>query len=143
MNVDFFFTKFLHRWFGHNPEMYRNPDVFDPTRFLGDSPETDPRRYVFGFGRRVCPGKLFVEATLFLHITRTLAVFDIRPPLNSQGEEFPEPIDFEEGLISHAKDFKARITPRSDRHKELILEIEKTHPFSKSSEADLERVTKW
>lgn len=27
---------------------------FNPERFLGDSPEPDPRPTVFGYGRRVC-----------------------------------------------------------------------------------------
>lgn len=31
---------------------YNNPEQFDPNRYLGDSEELDPYRYVFGFGRR-------------------------------------------------------------------------------------------
>ncbi len=36
--------------------MYPDPDTFDPNRFLSRL-ETDPRKLVFGFGRRVCPGE--------------------------------------------------------------------------------------
>jgi cytochrome P450 len=39
-----------------DPRYYKNPEVFDPTRFLGSEPELDPRVYFFGFGRRICPG---------------------------------------------------------------------------------------
>lgn len=49
------------RAIAHDPEMYPDPHTFDPTRFLpkaGVEMPMDPRRYVFGFGRRVCPGKL-------------------------------------------------------------------------------------
>jgi cytochrome P450 len=35
---------------------YKNPEVFDPTRFLSDLPELDPKVYIFGFGRRICAG---------------------------------------------------------------------------------------
>jgi cytochrome P450 len=35
---------------------YQNPYVFDPTRFLGENPELDPRAYIFGFGHRICVG---------------------------------------------------------------------------------------
>lgn len=41
----------------HDEEMYPNPETFNPERFLSANPEPDPRKWVFGFGRRVCPGK--------------------------------------------------------------------------------------
>jgi cytochrome P450 len=41
---------------------YRNPEMFDPTRFMGDKPELDPHNYIFEFGRRICPGKSQVVA---------------------------------------------------------------------------------
>jgi cytochrome P450 len=41
-----------------DPRYYKNPKVFDPSRFLGPSPESDPREWVFGFGRRACPGMI-------------------------------------------------------------------------------------
>lgn len=40
----------------HDPEIYENPDDFDPDRFIKDGqldPNVrDPAEYVFGFGRR-------------------------------------------------------------------------------------------
>ncbi|KAF8825423.1 hypothetical protein HHX47_DHR7000090 [Lentinula edodes] len=35
----------------HDPEVYKNPMEFNPERFLGESPEQDPKDMVFGFGR--------------------------------------------------------------------------------------------
>ena len=37
----------------HSEENYKNPQVFQPERFLGDTPELDPlSNGTFGFGRR-------------------------------------------------------------------------------------------
>lgn len=60
-----------------DPAEYANPLLFDPTRFLGDNPERDPNDVVFGFGRRICPGQPFAEASIFLHITALLSMFNI------------------------------------------------------------------
>jgi hypothetical protein len=38
--------------------MYPNPSTFDPERFMarpGVEPQIDPRKWIFGFGRRVSP----------------------------------------------------------------------------------------
>jgi cytochrome P450 len=37
----------------HDSEVYPNPREFDPTRFMGEHPQPDPRDVVFGFGRRL------------------------------------------------------------------------------------------
>ncbi|KAK7021812.1 hypothetical protein VNI00_017256 [Paramarasmius palmivorus] len=34
-----------------DPELYHNPEKFDPERHLGEHSETDPYKFVFGFGR--------------------------------------------------------------------------------------------
>ncbi|KAJ6779214.1 cytochrome P450 [Mycena vulgaris] len=64
----------------HDPERYANLMAFDPTRFLATSnedAEMDPARICFGFGRRICPGKLLADTTLFLACSSILAVFNI------------------------------------------------------------------
>ena len=38
-----------------DPRTYKNPDSFDPSRFLGENPELDPRSYFFGFQQK-CKG---------------------------------------------------------------------------------------
>ncbi|KAJ7444839.1 cytochrome P450 [Mycena latifolia] len=46
----------------HDPKVYANPMVFDPSRFVasdGHVPEPDPRDPVFGFGRRCAIPYLF------------------------------------------------------------------------------------
>lgn len=54
--------------------------MFIPEHFTqGGIPEAtaeDPRKFVFGFGRRACPGRLFADDNLWLAIANLVAVFD-------------------------------------------------------------------
>ena len=40
----------------HDEEIYPDPFTFNPSRHLGDDKQPDPSKFVFGFGKRVCPG---------------------------------------------------------------------------------------
>ncbi|KAF9026341.1 cytochrome P450 [Hymenopellis radicata] len=97
----------------HDPAVYANPAVFCPERFLGGEGESepDPREVVFGFGRRVCVGRYMSEASIFLTIAMTLAIFDIRkcdPDEVVEVEQMP-------GTLSRTPPFKCDIKPRSER----------------------------
>jgi len=64
----------------HDPEIYPDPFTFDPTRHIaapGKPAQRDPRLACFGYGRRICPGMHLAEASLFILIAMSLAVFDI------------------------------------------------------------------
>ncbi|KZT21317.1 cytochrome P450 [Neolentinus lepideus HHB14362 ss-1] len=100
----------------HDERLYPNPTVFDPTRFLSKNPEErqyDPRKFVFGFGRRICPGAHFAVTTLFFNISAILHRFDIRRPLDEQGREVDPVVEYTSAITSHPKPFKCRIFPRS------------------------------
>ncbi|QRV90475.1 cytochrome P450 family protein [Ceratobasidium sp. AG-Ba] len=56
---------------------YPSPHTFDPTRFLKSTPDPDPRKYVFGFGKRVCPGIHVANNSTFVMTAGLLSVFDI------------------------------------------------------------------
>ncbi|KAF0325749.1 cytochrome p450 oxidoreductase [Colletotrichum asianum] len=126
-------------WFMHNPELYKNPSEFRPERFLGAEPETDPRRYVFGFGRRICPGKILADNSLYLNFAQSLAVFDIGKPL-ANGKEYEPEFKPLPGAISHVAPYEATIKPRSPRHEQLIRSIEHRFPWQESDAKGLEAV---
>ncbi|KAK7731531.1 hypothetical protein SLS53_008771 [Cytospora paraplurivora] len=127
-------------WFSHDPAVYPNPDVFDPTRFLGPNPALDPRNYVFGFGRRICPGKQLADSSMWLTIARSLAVFDIKKGVDGTGKEIEPEVSSMPGVISHPVPFTAVVTPRSSKHEDLIRQVEKIHPWEKSNADELEAI---
>lgn len=66
--------------------------------------------WVFGIGRRVCPGIMVAERELFLVISRMLWAFDM-------GEIPGEPVDLKEyeGLSGRSpKPFRIRLVPRHE-----------------------------
>ncbi|KAG9083585.1 hypothetical protein FS749_005916 [Ceratobasidium sp. UAMH 11750] len=60
-----------------DPKHYLSPNTFDPTRFLKANPDPDPRKYIFGFGRRVCPGPHVANNSTWIMCAGVLSVFDI------------------------------------------------------------------
>ncbi|KAF9020326.1 cytochrome P450 [Hymenopellis radicata] len=99
----------------HDPNVYKNPMQFDPTRFMGENPEQDPREVSFGFGRRVCPGRLLAQSTIFIVCAMALSLFDIR---KVKGEE--PTFSIEHGSVSHPTPYNCTFTPRSSRAVELL-----------------------
>ncbi|KAF8657593.1 hypothetical protein AX16_002174 [Volvariella volvacea WC 439] len=103
----------------HDPNVYRNPDEFDPSRFLkvnsSDVPELDPRLVCFGFGRRICPGRLMAEASIYISCATILASFSI-----TKSPEADLKYEVGSTAISHIKPFKCNIKPRSSKAVELI-----------------------
>ncbi|CAK5279069.1 unnamed protein product [Mycena citricolor] len=80
-----------------DPDRYVNPDKFDPTRFIAtkDKPaEENPAKTSFGFGRRICPGRLLAESSLFLFCSAVLSVFDIGKAHDSEGKEIDIALGF-------------------------------------------------
>lgn len=63
----------------HDARVYASPHTFDPSRFLKANPEPDPRKIIFGFGRRSCPGNHLAADSTWLMCAGLLAAFDITP----------------------------------------------------------------
>ena len=72
----------------HDPNTYTEPFKFKPERYNNDDTAMNMTlEPVFGFGRRVCPGRLFGENTLFMIMATTLSTCHISPGLDENGNE--------------------------------------------------------
>ncbi|KAI2466346.1 putative cytochrome P450 oxidoreductase OrdA-like protein [Annulohypoxylon bovei var. microspora] len=125
--------------FTHDPDVYHDPMAFKPERFLetdGRVPEPDPHMFVFGFGRRICPGRYLADNSLYLNIVQTLAAFKISKYLEN-GREISPNVKFEPGVISHPVPYKNLIKPRSPHHEALVRSIEDIYPWQESDSKTL------
>lgn len=92
----------------HDPDIYPNPFDFDPARYLShtaEQPSTvtrtnpDPRAFVFGYGRRICPGRHLAEDSLFITAATILSVFNILPCIDDDGNPLKTQVEYTGGTI--------------------------------------------
>ncbi|KAF9270162.1 cytochrome P450 [Marasmius fiardii PR-910] len=97
----------------HDPELYPDPDKFNPDRHLGENAQMDPFKFVFGFGRRACPGSYLAERSLFLNVANMLAVFSFEKETDSNGRVLEPPKEWYGGVTSHLQQFPCAIKLRA------------------------------
>ena len=64
-----------------NEEMFPDPDTFRPERYIEDPGL--PFNFLFGFGRRMCPGMHVAQSSLFMVVAKVLWAFDVWPVVDS------------------------------------------------------------
>lgn len=110
----------------HDPDVYPEPEVFRPDRFLasdGTFIEDPLVRAAFGFGRRLCPGRFLANDTLWAVVVSVLSVLTVGKAKDIEGREIPVSDAFtDHALICHPMPFKCSIIPRDVRSEQLIIE---------------------
>nr|BAK09480.1 cytochrome P450 [Postia placenta] len=109
----------------HDPLLYPDPFRVNPERYLKheDGLNPDPRRFAFGYGRRVCPGKVLAEDTVFTLVACVLATLDISKAVGSDGLPIEPDVQYTGGTISHPGPFQCTIKPRSAESAHLIQSV--------------------
>jgi len=111
---------------GHNEAVY-GPDTEDfvPERFLtadgqrNDLPDTE---MAFGFGRRICPGRVMGRETLWITAASLLATFNISNPIDREGKPLDRSkIEYTNSMSSRPPFFNCTIRPRNAAVESLIL----------------------
>ncbi|ORZ14120.1 cytochrome P450 [Absidia repens] len=108
-----------------NEDIYDEPYVFNPDRFLGNTGTmfssangniAKRDQYNFGWGRRICPGIHLAEVEMFHMCTRIFANCVITGSLDENGNEVLIDMDAASncGIVLTPSPYKARFIPRTD-----------------------------
>ncbi|KAH9174424.1 cytochrome P450 [Lactarius sanguifluus] len=110
----------------HNPELYPDPETFNPERFLNEDGtfRDDPTiSLAFGGGKRICPGRHLVDMTLFMVAASVLSVFNVTKAKDKNGREIPvSPMVEVNAVVCYPAKFECSITPRDKVAEDLIRE---------------------
>ncbi|KIO10098.1 hypothetical protein M404DRAFT_130775 [Pisolithus tinctorius Marx 270] len=107
------------RAMSQDSERYPEPKVFNPDRY-GSKLEDVASSPVFGFGRRVCPGRHLAEQSLWAAIVSILATLQIGRATDASGTEIEIHPKFVSGVTIRPEVFSCSIKARSSRTKQLI-----------------------
>ncbi|KAL0574364.1 hypothetical protein V5O48_007587 [Marasmius crinis-equi] len=105
-----------------NEAIYREPHRFMPTRFL-PKPQGNGEPYfesVWGFGRRICVGEHFANASLWLAIASILATLDIRKAKDGNGSDITPNVEFTTGMIQIPAPYECSIRARNSTAEQLV-----------------------
>jgi len=104
-----------------DPRIWDSPDEYKPERFLGPPQKDRPDpSIVFGYGRRVCPGRFFAEETGFVYAAALLWAFEIE---SIDGTATLDDIEWVDSEISPPLPFNVRFRPRNEKISQLLLDL--------------------
>ena len=118
-----------------DPARFDSPEDFVPERFekskaksaFQSSIETDAMdrdHYIFGWGRRICPGMHLAEASMLLLVARILWAFDVTLAKDAMGNDIKVSADPETAyhttIIANPKVFPVSFTLRNEERRRTI-----------------------
>ncbi|KAK1835309.1 cytochrome P450 [Podospora conica] len=107
--------------------VYKNPEEFNPDRFIPTSEGGDGEPFLvgpFGFGRRICVGRHLAQASVWIIVATMISTLDISKPLGPDGKPLEQNVRFSTGLSSHPDKFEVSFKPRSEKAVALLLEAQ-------------------
>ncbi|KAJ8518804.1 hypothetical protein ONZ45_g4167 [Pleurotus djamor] len=87
-----------------NADVYENPEVFNPMRFLPKSQggnEEPPFNAAFGYGRRICPGRHLAISSVFIAVATIFSTLHISKAKGEDGNEITPEVEYITGLTRY------------------------------------------
>lgn len=113
---------------------YEEPTKFRPERYVNYTRSKyqskhrilpyGPERFIWGAGKRICPGIYLADNSLFVALAKILWAFEILPPLDDLGREAVLDMSddsYEDGRITIPKPFCLRFVSRGKIFEDVIM----------------------
>ncbi|TFK65534.1 cytochrome P450 [Pluteus cervinus] len=97
--------------------LHPDPEEFRPERFLNSDgtlkPGTD-RPYAFGFGRRVCPGRLLAADSIWIPLAQVITMFNITKAKDEYGNDIQPSLELTDEGATCPDPFQCNIVLRRE-----------------------------
>ncbi|KAJ3530717.1 hypothetical protein NM688_g7672 [Phlebia brevispora] len=127
----------------HDEDLYKDPGIFNPDRFITkegtlDPDVLNPEDFMFGYGRRVCPGRFFAVQSIWSTMATLLTAFEIGLPADEHGQKIIPSGEYSGGLAIYPLPFRCTFKPRSEHIEALIRSAATSGELTRDTDQQLE-----